>query len=76
MIKLETSLFLLVRFQLDHLAVSFVTGSGSVKIRGGRGTGLLPLGAAQTWVSFGQLSSPNSDPCEAEEEHDVPPLQV
>lgn len=50
------------------------TGSGSVKIRGGRGTGLLPSQAAQTWVGLAQSSSPNPDTCEAEEEHDVPPL--
>lgn len=41
MVKLETFHFLFVQvcFQMDQLAVS----SGSVKIRGGRGTGL-PLG--------------------------------
>lgn len=72
MIKLETPLFLLVHiyFQLDQLAVSPGTGSASVKIRRGRGTGLLPSGAAQTWVAFAQSSSPNPDPCEA----DVLPL--
>lgn len=77
-IKLETSPFLLVQvcFQLDRLTVSSGTGSGSVKIRGGRGTGHLPSGAAHTWVGFTQLSSPNPDPCEAEEEHGVPPLHV
>lgn len=78
MIKLETSPFLLVQvcFQLVQLTVSSGTGSGSVKIRGGSGTALVPSGSAHTWVGFTQLSSPDSDPCEAEEEHGVPPLHV
>lgn len=33
-----------------------------------------PSGTAQTWVDLTQSSNP--DPCEAEEEHHVPPLQV